>query len=137
MTLAITTLDRALPLPIQVSAVTAPFWDALAQGRFIASSCSDCHYLAFPPKAHCPGCAGNNMGWQELSGKGVLYSRTTVHSAPPMFGDKPLEVAIVDLEEGVRLVTKLIDCEKATLDSTVILQVTQMDDGYLFAAGPL
>lgn len=137
MSLAITKLDRALPLPIQVTAVTAPFWDALAQGRFIASHCADCNYLAFPPKGSCPGCAGNNMGWRDLSGKGVLYSHTTVHSAPPVFGDKPFQVAIVDLEEGIRLVTNLTDCEQASLDCTVVLQVTQLSNGYLFAARPL
>ena len=137
MTLPIVELDQPLPLPIQVTAVSAPFWDALAEGRFIASHCNGCGYLAFPPKAFCPHCSGDNMGWQDLSGKGLLYSCTAVHAAPPIFGELPLQVAIVDLVEGVRLVTRLVDCEQPPLDTPVELLVTKMNNGYLFAARPL
>ena len=137
MTLPIIELDQPLPLPIQHTAVTAPFWDALARGRFIANCCQACGYLAFPPKGFCPHCSAGDMGWTELSGKGVLYSCTTVHAAPAVFGELPLQVAIVDLEEGIRLVTRLLEGDQAVLDTAVELQVTKLTNGFLFAARPL
>lgn len=136
MSLPIVELDQPLPLPIQVSRVTAPFWQGLAQGRFQATRCGDCDYLAFPPKVCCPGCGGEEMGWQALSGRGHLYAYTTIHAAPPLFSDLPLRVAIVDLEEGIRLVTSLVDCNDVALDTPVVLQVRKFNNGYLFAASP-
>ena len=136
MSLQILELDQALPLPIQVTRINAPFWEGLAEGRFLCNCCSNCGYLAFPPKAYCPQCSHDTMEWQQLTGNGVLYSCSTVHAAPPMFGELPLQVAVVDLEEGIRLVTRLIDCEQPILDTAVKLLVTKLNNGYLFAARP-
>jgi uncharacterized OB-fold protein len=78
------------------------------------------------------------MAWQELSGRGVLYSRTTSHMAPPPYREQlPLQIAVVDLEEGLRVLTCLLGPDSDTpLDSPVQLVVTEFDDGCFFAARP-
>jgi uncharacterized OB-fold protein len=76
------------------------------------------------------------MDWVEVSGRGRLYSATRVHAGPKRFAaDLPYAVGIVDLEEGVRLVARLLgEAGPEHLDKPVELVVTQYRDGPLFAA---
>lgn len=78
------------------------------------------------------------MNWVELSGHGTLYARTTIHAAATQFREQvPFNVGIVDLEEGVRLVTGLIDEPvKIKNDAAIMLVILSYDDGLLFAAKP-
>jgi uncharacterized OB-fold protein len=124
------------PLAPRVTSFTARFWDALADGRLLATRCSGCGRLSFPPKTHCPGCLGADVDWVELSGRGSLYSATRVHAGPARFAaDIPYALGIVDLEEGVRLVTRLLGAAGPEhLDEEVALVVTRYRDGPLFAA---
>jgi uncharacterized OB-fold protein len=121
--------------PPRVSALSRPFWDALDEGRFLVSECADCSRLSFPPRSFCPQCSSQNIGWREISGRGKLYSLTTVHAGPPdLMANGPYSGAIIDLEENVRLVTSWLGAPDAPLDSPVQLVVTRFDDGCLFAA---
>ena len=69
----------------------------------------------FPPRAHCPGCGAPELTWKPVSGLGRIHSYTVAHRAPhPAFAAQlPLIVAIVELEEGPRMVTNLVGCEPA------------------------
>ena len=136
MTLEIIKQPGNRPITIQLSKVSEPFWSALECGIFKTTNCNDCNKITFPPKAICPACLSENMEWKQLSGKGVLYSYTTVHAVPPIFQPlAPLRTAIIDLTEGVRIVTRILSADKDIhLDSPVELVVVQHDDGYLFAA---
>lgn len=136
MTLPIMTMQGKRPLPVRVTTFSESFWQSLTEGEFITSRCDQCQHLTFPPKSICPVCHARAISWAPLSGRGKLYSYTTVHAAPLMFAaDLPFKVAIVDLLEGVRLVTRLLDeDESIAIDADVQLVVTQYDDGYLFAA---
>lgn len=136
MALPILELEQPVALPIQISNITKPFWQGLTEGRFITRYCKQCSYITFPPKEHCPNCLSKDMNWQELNGKGTLYSYTIVHAAPPMFSPLPLYVAVIDLEEGVRLVTHLLDCQYPEPGIPVNLVITKHNNGYLFAAKP-
>ena len=100
--------------------------------------CPACGKLTFPPKQHCPGCWSDKMEWTELSGKGTLYARTTIHVAATQFQDDiPFSVGIVDLIEGIRLIAGLIDDPVELKNDDVIeLVVLSYDDGPLFAARP-
>jgi|TARA_B110000967_G_scaffold210056_2_gene269997 uncharacterized OB-fold protein len=139
MSLETLVCEGCRPLPVETTKITAPFWQGLSEGVFQTTQCTECQRISFPPKAICPACHSNQYQWQTLSGKGTLYSYTIVHAAPPMFKSQtPLKVAVVDLEEGVRLVTRLIGDEAISpLDSPVQLLITQFEDGYLFAAKPI
>jgi len=135
MTLEILEVNGNRPLPIELSEITRPFWEGLEQGVFQTTKCLECKKIMFPPKAICPKCLSRELEWQSIRGDGVLYSYTTIHAAPPMFSaQKPLRVAIVDLEEGLRLVCRLLGTDEPVLNSPVRLVVSKYDDGSMFAA---
>lgn len=83
------------------------FWEGLQQGKFLAPRCIACGSLFFPPRLLCPGCLGENFQWEELSGKGYLYSWTELFYAQPVF-DTPFLLGLIDLEEGIgRIAAKI------------------------------
>jgi uncharacterized OB-fold protein len=76
----------------------------LKDGRLMASTCADCGAHSFPPRADCPECMSGSFSFQEVSGRGTVYTHSTVVAAPTGFDDiAPYTVAVVDLEEGGRL----------------------------------
>jgi uncharacterized OB-fold protein len=94
--------------------------------------------LTFPPKPFCPHCWSKRIDWIPLSGRGKLYSQTVVHAAPMVFqGEVPYRVGIVDLDEGLRIATRVLADHEPALDTTVELVVLNYSDGPLFAARPL
>lgn len=134
MTLAIIDREGGRPVAPRVNRFTARFWDGLAEGRFLATRCTRCSHLAFPPQSVCSACGSGSIAWSELAGTGRLYSLTTVHAGPPaLMKDGPYHGAIVDLDEGVRLVTAWLG-DRVPLDSPAELVVTRYADGCSFAA---
>jgi uncharacterized protein len=79
------------------------------------------------------------MDWVRLSGRGKLHARTTIHAAPSIFqAEVPYSVGIIDLDEGPRLIAKVIDGEgRIGNDDLVQLVVLAYDDGPLFAVRSL
>ena len=70
----------------------------------MASVCSDCETLSFPPRADCPECLSGSFEFKEISGRGSVYTYSKVAAAPTGFDDiAPYTVAVIDLEEGGRL----------------------------------
>ena len=136
MTLPVVEFGLARPLPVEVTEVTRPFWEGLAAGSFLVPRCAGCRRLSFPPRRICPGCHGRGFDWVAVSGRGALYAVTKVHSSPPVYGILgPVRVAVVDLEEGIRLVTRLLpDGSDPLPDSPVQLVVTRHPDGFHYAA---
>jgi uncharacterized OB-fold protein len=131
-------VDVTLPRPYAPaqSAFGAPFWKALAAGRFTTTRCGGCGELSFPPRPSCTRCQSEASSWVELTGCGMLYSRTRIHAAGGAFAAfAPYSVGIVDLDEGVRVLTRLLPSASALpLDSRVRLVVLRHPDGPLFAA---
>ena len=123
------------PLAPRQSPFSRRFWDQLASGVFETTFCLDCRLPAFPPRPFCPHCWGERIEWRALSGKGTLYSQTRVHAAASAFAhDAPYRLALVDLDEGLRVATKLIGDQETALDSAVELVVLSYEDGPLFGA---
>jgi uncharacterized protein len=81
------------------------FFDTLAQGGFQVPRCSTCDALHFPPRVMCPQCAGTAFRWTALSGRGVVYSATTVRRKTDAGGD--YGVCLIDLDEGLRLMSRV------------------------------
>lgn len=76
----------------------------LKNGRLMGTSCKDCGYTSFPPRADCPECLSGSFEFREYSGKGTVYTYTTITAAPTGFDDMaPYTVVVVDLDEGGRL----------------------------------
>jgi uncharacterized protein len=92
--------------------LTSPFWEAASDGRLVAQQCRSCGQCWHPPLPACPHCHGTDLGWRELSGAGTVYTYTVVrHATHVALADQvPYVVAIVELAEGPRLVTRITGC---------------------------
>jgi len=107
---------RPKPLPI-VTEENLPFWEGCQQGKFLLQQCSECHHYQFYPRLYCMQCSSNAVDWIEASGQGVIYSFTIIYQnkSPEFVHDTPYNVAIVQLEEGPRLLSNIVDVEATEL----------------------
>lgn len=98
------------PAP-EVTALTEPYWSALAQGRLVFQRCPHCGHAWLPARAECPNCLADSPGWEQASGAATLVSWVTYHLAyHPYFEDKlPYRVAVVELAEGPRMIAGLAE----------------------------
>lgn len=97
------------PAPIP-DHVTGEFWEAAKQHGLLIQRCQDCGANQFFPQSSCRKCLSDRMEWLEASGKGVIYTYTIVHRPPTQTFDEdvPYTVALVELEEGVRMMSTII-----------------------------
>ena len=106
-------IDKPLPMPTEES---APFWEGTREGELRAQRCGDCGHLRWPPAVVCPICLSSRHEWVRLSGRGKVHSWIVVHkSQHPAFWGDPFNVAIVELDEGPRLHTNLVDVDPAAI----------------------
>ena len=99
------TYEKPLPKPTETS---RPFWDAAKQHRLQLQHCGGCQSFIYYPRDRCPHCLSEQLEWRPVSGKGKVYSYTTVRRASVRsFADKPYVLAIVELNEGVRMTTNI------------------------------
>jgi uncharacterized OB-fold protein len=103
---------------------TAFFWAAAARGELVALACADCGELRHPPRPMCPACHSTRRVERRLSGRGrVLAWVLPRHPAPIGFAEPPL-VALVDLEEGIRLVSNLVEVASGAIAPGMPVEVT-------------
>lgn len=102
-------IEKPLPRPNED---TAPYWDAAHKGELQMQRCDDCGHVRFPPALLCARCLSDRSAWTRLSGRGTVFSWIIVHQSqhPAFNADVPYNVTIVELEEGPRLHTHIIDC---------------------------
>ena len=82
------------------------FWEGVEAGELRIQKCNACGHIAHPPQPLCASCGSSDQGWVVSSGKGVIYSHVT-HHYPPLPGvERPHTVLLVELEEGVRIVSE-------------------------------
>jgi len=89
---------------------TAHFWEGTAQGELRLQRCRACTRAYFPPQPFCPRCANDDIEVVRASGHGTLHSYVINHRAAPGF-TAPYVIAVVELEEGPRLLTNLVEVE--------------------------
>ena len=98
----------AAPFPLPE---TEPFWNAVEEERLLIQRCADCGRHYFPPAPVCPHCTSRNVDWTPASGRARLYSFVIVPENWREWGrDGPTSVALVELEEGPRMVSTVVDC---------------------------
>lgn len=102
-------IEKPLPMPNED---TAPYWEAARAGELRMQRCADCGWVRFPPALLCPRCLSERAEWAPMSGRGTVFSWVVVHqSQHPAFNpDAPYNVAVIELDEGPRLHTNLLDC---------------------------
>lgn len=96
---------------------TKPFWDALKERKLLLGKCNGCGRVHYYPRPMCPHCWSEDVSWVEAAGRGVLYTWSTVfvNDLPPFNAKLPYIAAQVDLAEGVRITTIIVDAEPAQL----------------------
>lgn len=103
------------PLPTITSEAT-PFWEGAAKQKLLMQRCLDCSAYIWTPRPSCFECGSENIHWQELSGRGQVYSFTVIRqvvgrAASQAFEkDIPYVIAWIDLDEGPRMITNVIGC---------------------------
>jgi uncharacterized OB-fold protein len=116
--------EKPVPRP---TPETEPFWTACAEGELHLQRCRHCDDLYFPPRAFCPSCWSSDVRWEPVSGRGTLHSFVINHRPAPGFEEMgPYAIAIVQLDEGPRLLSNIVGVEN-TPDDLVIdmpLEVT-------------
>ena len=91
---------------------TQPFWDAVKRHQLSLPKCKACGQLHYFPRPFCPHCFSWDLEWVRCSGKGKLYSYVINHRPAPGFEEEaPYVIAVVELDEGPRMLSNLIDIE--------------------------
>lgn len=98
------------PLP-ETDPVSERYWAAAAEGRLLIQRCAACGHRQHYPRAVCTAC-GATPEWEEASGRGTVYTYTIVrqYGMPPFDALVPYVVAMIDLVEGPRLMSNVVDC---------------------------
>jgi len=111
-----TDYQKPLPRPINPE-LTRPFWEAAKRGELVMPRCKTCDHLFFYPRSECPRCLSGDLEWVRVSGRGRLHSFTVIHQpANAAFrSDVPYVYAIVQLAEGPRMVSNLVQCDLEAL----------------------
>jgi hypothetical protein len=100
---------KALP---RVDEESRGHWEALARHELYVQRCGECGLLRFPPRAVCTACLSSAVEWVRASGRGRVYSFSVIHQnqAPGFREALPYVLAIVQLDEGPRMMTNVVGC---------------------------
>ncbi|MCZ6869442.1 MAG: OB-fold domain-containing protein [Gammaproteobacteria bacterium] len=122
--------QRPRPAP-QATPETQHFWDGTKRGELLLQKCDDCAKVYFPPRPFCPGCASKSVSVLQASGKARLFSYVINQRQHPSF-DGPYAIAVVELEEGPRMMTNIVECpqtpEALVLDMPVEVTFESVND---------
>ena len=120
-----------LPIPDDY---TRTWWDATAEGRLLVVRCHACGEAHYYPRPFCPRCGADDVSWEQASGRATLYTWSVVHQNDlPPFRDKvPYVAAVVDLDEGPRMMTNVVGADADALRVGMSLEVAfeELADGY-------
>ena len=117
--------DISMLTKIDVSGEWKKFWAGTQEGKLWIQECPSCGHRQFYPRNICVKCA-ETPGWLEASGRGTLYTYSVVRQylLPPFKDMLPYVTAMVDLEEGVRMMTNIVDCDLDQIEIGMPLEVT-------------
>lgn len=112
------------PLPL-VDDLNRPFWEAARLGELRLPHCNDCGHIRVQFERWCPRCASQQATWNRLSGRGAVWSHVTFHRMyfKAFEDDLPYGVALVELEEGPRLITNIIGIKREHIAIGLEVQV--------------
>jgi uncharacterized protein len=115
--------QKPVPIPDEAS---QPFYDGAKEHRLMIQQCATCGVVIWPVKSRCDNCMQPTVNWVQASGKATLYSFVLMHQVyhPGFASEVPYIIAQVDLEEGLRILTNLVDCSSSDLQIGMPIEVT-------------
>ncbi len=123
--------EYAKPLP-PITTLNKAFWEGTKQGELRLQTCNDCGQRWYPPSTHCPGCLSRNWEWKAVSGRGKVWSWVRFHQRyfAAFADDLPYNVTLVELEEGVMMMSRLegIEDDQIVCDMPVKVEFFQATD---------
>lgn len=124
-------MSTVLPSPEpRVNPETKPFWDATTEGRLLIKWCNDCHQHYWYPRTICPICGRFNTSWVEARGTGEVYTFAISRRGAGEYKDAaPFVLAYVELDEGVRMLTNIVDVDPEALAIGDRVEVVFHDTG--------
>jgi uncharacterized OB-fold protein len=124
--------DQPLPAPAPpVNAETKPYWDATVQGKLLLPRCTVCRIVIWYPRLFCPECGSRNVEWMEASGRGSIYSFTVNRRGTGDYqGISAYVLAYVELDEGPRVLTNIVDCDPESVAVGQAVEVVFHDTGH-------
>lgn len=117
--------DYLKPVPVP-DPDSAPFWAACREHRLVLQKCTACGAVRYPPGPFCPHCRARAAEWIESAGCGRVFSWIVVtHPVPKEVyaGDVPYVVALVELDEGVRMASNVVGCTPAAVHGDMRVEV--------------
>jgi uncharacterized OB-fold protein len=122
--------DKPVPRPAPES---VPYWEAAKQHRLELPRCNSCRRFWFPPSQSCPHCLAADFTFAPVSGRGKVFSFVTYHRVyhPAFEQEVPYVVALVELEEGPRLLTNIVGVppDKVACDMAVKVVFDDVGEG--------
>jgi uncharacterized protein len=114
----------AKPLP-QVTPEMKPFWDAARRHELVVQRCTGCGTHRFPARDICSRCLSRDAAWTPVSGRGSVFSWAIMHQVyhPGFAAEVPYAVVVIELDEGARLVSNLVDCAPADIRAGMPVEV--------------
>jgi uncharacterized OB-fold protein len=123
-------MHKPAPLP---TSDTAEYWQACNRDELLYQRCDSCGHVQFYPRRICTACQSNDLGWHRSAQKGTIHSFTVVHRAAnrAFDADVPFVLALIDLDEGFRMMTNVIgeECRTATIGRRVRVVFEQHSSG--------
>lgn len=113
--------ERTYPQP-SINIESQPYWDAAAKERLTLKRCRSCGEVHYYPRSICPLCFSPDTEWLQASGKGTIYSFSIMRRAPV-----PYAIAYVTLEEGVTMMSNIVECDFGQLSIGQSVEVTFRD----------
>jgi len=116
------------PVP-RIDEESRPFWEACARHELYIQKCKNCGTVFYYPRGFCPEDLSADFEWVKCGGKGKVYTYTvTRQNQSPGFRDKvPYVMAYVELEEGIRMLTNIVDCDPKDVAVGMSVEVTFED----------
>jgi uncharacterized OB-fold protein len=108
------------------SEAAGPFWEATRRDELVVPWCTACDRPFWYPREVCPSCLGTAIDWRPASGTGEVYAVSVQHRPGPGRDpeDGPYAVALVDLVEGVRMMTNVVGCPPGDVTVGMAVQLT-------------
>jgi uncharacterized OB-fold protein len=119
--------QRPAPIPLNFS---KPFWDGAADKKLMLQYCPESGKYQFYPRPVSVYTGKRQLEWRQASGNGTVYSFSLSYKAPPPFKDvQPYLIASIELDEGVRILTNIINCDPKTVKIGMAVKLAWVQAG--------